>query len=404
MSNDHHETKYQDNNSIRPFNMNIPQRNIDELRARLAQTRWPSQLPGGGWNRGIPVAYLKELAEYWQNEYDWREYEQQLNAFPQFITDIEGQQIHFLHVRSPEPNALPLIMTHSWPNSIVEFINMIGPLSNPRAYGGDPSMAFHIVAPSLPGFAFSTFPEPADERPWSIKRVVRVWAELMRRLGYETYGAHGNDAGALVSPELAILDAEHTIGVHITGGLGIPMGDPNELDGLSEEEMAEFTRLAELFAGGSGYAPYLSNRPQTLSYGLLDSPVAGLAYLVERFKEFDGWPNNSEELPQEPIHKDLLLTNATLYWFTQTAASSSWTYYEGAAGMPANQMKVPTGVSHGGGSVFRRIAEAKNNIVHWSNRESGSHMVAMADPDSLIEDIRVFFSKLRCFRHVEKSV
>ncbi|MFG1732550.1 epoxide hydrolase family protein [Paenibacillus sp. 843] len=395
MSNNHHDTKYQDKISIRPFNMNIPQRNIDELRARLAQTRWPSQLPGAGWNRGIPVAYLKELVEYWQNEYDWREYEQQLNAFPQFITDIEGQQIHFLHVRSPEPDALPLIMTHSWPNSIVEFINMIGPLSNPRAYGGDPSMAFHIVAPSLPGFAFSTFPEPADERPWSIKRVARVWAELMRRLGYETYGTHGNDAGALVSPELAILDAEHTIGVHITGGLGIPMGDPNELDGLSEEEMAEFTRLAELFAGGSGYAPYLSNRPQTLSYGLLDSPVAGLAYLVERFKEFDGWPNNSEELPQEPIHKDLLLTNATLYWFTQTAASSSWTYYEGAAGMPANQMKVPTGVSHGGGSVFRRIAEAKNNIVHWSNRESGSHMVAMADPDSLIEDIRVFFSKLR---------
>lgn len=216
----------------------------------------------------------------------------------------------------------------------------------------------------------------------------------MRRLGYDRYGAHGNDAGALVSPELAILDAEHMIGVHITGGLGIPMGDPSELDGLREEEMAEISHLTELFAGGSGYAPYLTNRPQTLSYGLLDSPVAGLAYLVERFKEFDGWPNNTEEIPQEPIHKDLLLTNAGVYWFTQTAASSSWTYYEGAAGMPTNQMKVPTGVSHGGGSVFRRIAETKNNIIHWSNRESGSHMVAMADPESLIEDIRAFFSKL----------
>lgn len=394
MSNNHQDTMYQDSEiSIRPFHIDIPQKDIDDLRARIAHTRWPSQLPGGGWSRGIPVSYLKELVEYWQNEYDWREYEQKLNAFPQFITDIEGQQIHFLHVRSPEPHALPLIMTHSWPNSIVEFMNIIGPLTNPRAYGGDPSMAFHIVAPSLPGFGFSTFPEPADETPWSIKRVASVWAELMHRLGYEAYGAHGNDAGALVSPELAILDAEHMIGVHITGGLGIPMGDPSDLEELSEEELVEVAYLAELFSGGSGYAPYLSNRPQTLSYGFNDSPVAQIAYLVERFKEFDGWPINAEEVPLEPIHKDLLLTNATLYWFTETAASSSWTYYEGAAGMPTNQMKVPTGVSHGGGSAFRRIAEANNNIVHWSNRKSGSHMVAMADPESLIEDLRAFFSK-----------
>lgn len=395
MANNHQDTMYHDSEiSIRPFHIDIPQQDIDDLRARIAHTRWPSQVPGGDWSRGIPVSYLKELVEYWQNEYDWREYEQKLNAFPQFITDIEGQQIHFLHVRSPEPHALPLIMTHSWPNSIIEFMNIIGPLTNPRAYGGDPSMAFHIVAPSLPGFGFSAFPERTDERPWSIKRVARIWAELMRRLGYDRYGAHGNDAGALVSPELAILDAEHMIGVHITGGLGIPMGDPNELEGLSEEELAEVAYLAELFSGGSDYASYLSNRPQTLSYGFNDSPVAQLAYLVERFKEFDGWPINAEEVPLEPIHKDLLLTNATLYWFTETAASSSWTYYEGAAGMPTNQMKAPTGVSHGGGSVFRRIAEAQNNIIHWSNRESGSHMVAMADPESLIEDIRAFFSKL----------
>lgn len=396
MSNYLDDIKYQGSEApVRPFRIHIPQKDIDDLRTRIAHTRWPSQLPGGAWNRGIPVAYLKDLADYWQKEYDWREYEQKLNAFPQFMTDIEGQPIHFLHVRSPEPDALPLIMTHSWPNSIVEFMNIIGPLSNPRAFGADPSMAFHIVAPSLPGFGFSAFPEPTDGTPWSIKRVARAWAELMRRLGYDSYGAHGNDAGALVSPELAILDAEHMIGVHITGGLGIPKGDPSELEGFSKEELAEVTHMAEQFAGGSGYAPYLSNRPQTLSYGLNDSPVAELAYLVERFKEFDGWPSNSKEIQPEPIDKDLLLTNATLYWLTETAASSSWTYYEGAAGMPTNQKKVPTGVSHGGGLVFRRIAEAKNNIVHWSNRESGSHMVAMASPGSLVQDIRVFFNKLR---------
>ena len=380
--------------SVRPFHIHFPQKDIDDLRTRIAKTRWPFQIPGGDWKRGIPVAYLKELADYWLKEYDWREYEQKLNAFPQFMTNIDGQPIHFLHVRSPEPDALPLIMTHSWPNTVVEFMNIIGPLSNPSAYGEDPKMAFHIVAPSIPGFAFSPFPLGADESPWSIKRVAGIWAKLMHRLGYDVYGAHGNDAGALVSPELAILDAEHMIGVHLTGGLGIPMGDPSELEGASDEELAEMTRLAELFAGGSGYAPYLSNRPQTLSYGLHDSPVAALAYLIERYKEFDGWPQNKDDIPREPIHKDLLLTNATIYWLTETAASSSWTYYDGAAGMPTDQTKVPTGVSHGGGSIFRRMAEANNHIVHWSNLESGSHMVAMSDPDTLVQDIRAFFSKL----------
>ncbi|UHA73509.1 epoxide hydrolase family protein [Paenibacillus sp. 481] len=383
---------------IRTFRIDVSQADLDDLHERLSRTRWPAQLPGGEWNRGIPVAYLKELAEYWQHGYNWREHEAKLNKFPQFITEIDGQTIHFLHVRSPEVHATPLLMTHSWPNSIAEFMHMIGPLTNPSAYGGDPNKAFHVVVPSLPGFAYSSFADAAVESPWSIKRVAETWAQLMAILGYDRYGAHGNDAGALVSPELAVMDSEHVIGVHITAGLGMPTGDPSELEDLTDEERAELEQLADWFAGGSGYARYLANRPQTLSYGMNDSPVALLAFLLERFKEFDGWPgshtNIDNELIDEPIDRDQLLTTVTLYWLTHTAGSSSWPYYEGAAGMPINQTKVPTGVSHGGGSLFRRLAERNNHIVHWSSKKSSSHMVAMATPESLIDDIREFFSQL----------
>ncbi|MFI7124331.1 epoxide hydrolase family protein [Nonomuraea sp. NPDC050153] len=374
---------------ITAFRIDIPQEDLDDLRARLRRTRWARRLPGG-WNRGVPVAYLKELAEYWADGFDWRAQEARLNAFPQFTTDIDGQAIHFLHVRSPEPRALPLVITHSWPSSVAEFIDVIGPLTDPRAHGLDPDIAFHVVAPSLPGFAFSPFPEPADERPWSIERVARTWAELMRRLGYERYGAHGNDAGALVTPQLAALDGEHVVGSLITAGLGIPTGDPAQLEGLGEKETAELEELTSWMSGGSGYGPYLAARPQTLAHGFADSPVAQLAYLVERFKEFDGWGSGAE-----PIDRDLVLTNAALYWLTDTGGSSSWTYYEGAAGLPINQSAVPTGVTHGGPALLRRIAERDNDIVYWGDAQSPSHMVAMAVPDSLVAGIRAFFRMIR---------
>ncbi|MGH3585950.1 MAG: epoxide hydrolase, partial [Pseudonocardia sp.] len=337
---------------------------------------------------------LRELAEYWRTGYDWRAQEARLNAYQQFRTEIDGQPIHFLHVRSPEPDALPLVITHSWPNSVAEFVALIGPLTDPRAHGGDPAQAFHVVAPSLPGFAFSTFPEPADDRPWSAERVARTWAALMGRLGYERYGAHGNDAGALVSPQLALVDAEHLVGVHMTGGVGIPTGDPSELEGLSEDDRAGLERMASLFAGGSGYAAYLANRPQTLAYGWHDSPVAQLAYLVERLAEFDGWPTGADAaLPH--LDRDQLLTTASLYWFTESGGSSSWTYYDGAAGMPVDQDAVPTGVSHGGPDAFRRIAARGNDVVQWSGLDASSHMVAMVDAARLAADIGQFFGKLR---------
>lgn len=363
--------------NIEEFRVDVSQVELDELLGRLRRTRWAGQLPGGAWQRGVPVGYLRELVEYWQDGFDWRAQEARLNAFPQFTTVIDGQTVHFIHVRSPKAQAGPLIMTHSWPNSVAEFTDVINPLVE---------AGFDVVAPSLPGFGFSPFPEPADQRPWNIVRVAHTWATLMERLGYERYGAHGNDAGALVTPQLAALYPDRVIGSHITAGLGVPTGEPGELDGASEEELAGLSEMAALFAGGSGYGPYLANRAQTLAYGFADSPVAQLAYLVERFQEFDGWTG------VETVGRDQLLTNASIYWLTGTGGSSSWTYYEGAAGMPINQKAVPTGVSHGGYPIMRRIAERGNDIEHWAGRHASSHMVAMVDPEGLVDSITTFFA------------
>lgn len=380
--------------SVRPFTLAVPQAELDDLRRRIADTRWPTAL-SHRWDRGVPVPVLRELAERWA-ALDWRAAEAELNGFGQYTTDIDGQTLHFLHVRSPEPDALPLLLTHSWPNSVAEFTRIIGPLTDPRAHGGDPAQAFHVVAPSLPGFGFAAFDKAPDPEPWSLDRVADLWAALMARLGYTRYGAHGNDAGALVTPKLALADPEHVVGSHITGGVGMPTGDPEELAGLDDKERAEVEFVMEMFggSGGSEYAPYLANRPQTLGYGLTDSPTALLAYLLERYTEFDGWPEG-DAAPEPAFDLDQFLTTVSLYWFGGTAASAMWPYYEGAAGMPIDQDRVPTGVSHGGSAAFRRLAERGNDIAHWADHESPSHMVAMADPGNLVLDLREFFGRLR---------
>jgi hypothetical protein len=214
---------------IQSFRIEIPQADLDDLADRLGRTRWPSEIPGVGWSRGVPLDYLQELAEHWRTSYDWREHEAELNEYPQFTTTIDGQNIHFLHVRSPEPGAVPLILTHGWPMSVVEYLDDVGLLADPRSHGGDPADAFHLVIPSLPGFGFSG---PTTERGWNHYRTARAWAELMRRLGYDRYGAHGNDAGSLVSPELGRFDPDHVIGVHVTQIFSFPSGDPAELENL----------------------------------------------------------------------------------------------------------------------------------------------------------------------------
>jgi epoxide hydrolase len=378
--------------SIQPFTIAIPQAAVDDLRDRLGRTRWPGELPGVGWERGVPVDFLKELATYWANSYDWRAAEAELNRYPQFTTEIDGANIHFLHVRSPEADALPLIVTHGWPGSVVEFLRILGPLTNPAAHGADPADAFHVVAPSLPGFGFSG---PAPEAGWDTRRVARAWAELMRPLGYARYGAQGGDTGAIVSPELGRIDGKHVVGIHTNGLTVFPTGDTDELAELTDAERARLARLQQRSQDGQGYASLQSTRPQTIAYSLADSPVGQLAWIVEKFKE---WTDPAVELPEDAVDRDQLLTNVTLYWLTNTGGSSAQIYYEGrsAWGQPVQRSAVPTGVA-----VFpddfsiRRPVEREHTIVQWAEFDRGGHFAAMEVPDLLVGDIRTFFRNLR---------
>jgi epoxide hydrolase len=374
--------------AVQPFRIDVPEADLEDLRERLARTRWPGQLPGPGWSRGVPVAYLRRLAEHWRTAYDWREQEAGLNRLPQFTTEIGGQRIHFLHVRSPEPGALPLVLTHSWPSSVVEFTRMIGPLTDPRAHGADPAGAFHVVAPSIPGFGFSEAPRGTG---WTAARVAAIWAELMTRLGYERFGAQGNDAGAIISPELGRLHPDRVVGVHITGGVGFPTVD--QMSELTDEERSRLAGMYQMIEGGSFvHLEIQSRRPQTLAYGLQDSPVGQLAWIVERFKE---WTDPAAALPEDAVDRDQLLTNVTLYWLTGTAWSSMWMYYEGVAGWSPSQSLVPTGnVTFRDDPAVRRLAERENRIVHWSTFDRGGHFAAMEVPDLLVADIREFFAKV----------
>ncbi len=381
---------------IQPFRIAIPDAALDDLRERLARTRWPSELPGLGWSRGVPLGYLKELAEYWRTGYDWRAHEARLNAYPQFITEIDGQPIHFLHIRSPEPDALPLVLTHGWPGLFIEFLKVIGPLSDPRAHGGDPADAFHLVIPATPGFGFSG---PAREPGWTTMRVARAWAELMRRLGYERYGAQGGDTGAFVSPALGRVDPEHVVGVHVNAATYgfIPYETPSEeeLAELTDAERARIERLNHFNTEGNGYFQIQATRPQTIGYALADSPVAQLAWIVDVFKE---WSFPSSALPEAAIDRDDMLTNVSLYWFTGTGASSAHIYYEEMhSGIwheePAT---TPTGVAVFAQDIaIRRYAELGHNIVHWSEFDRGGHFAAMEAPDLLVDDVRAFFRRFR---------
>jgi epoxide hydrolase len=374
---------------ISPYRIDISQGALDDLRDRLGRTRWPDELPGVGWDLGVPLDYLKGLAEYWATTYDWRGQEAALNEFAQFTTVIDDQNVHFLHVRSPEPEALPLLITHGWPGSVAEFLDIIGPLTDPAAHGGDPADAFHVIAPSIPGFGFSG---PTHETGWNTVRVAYAWAELMRRLGYERYGAQGGDTGALVSPELGRIDPEHLAGIHVNNLLTFPSG---ELHDLSDADQGRLKLMQRWQNEMAGYASIQSTRPQTLAYALTDSPAGQLAWIVEKFKE---WTDPAARLPEDAVDRDRLLTDVSIYWLTATAGSSARLYYEGAKswGQPTEPSAVPTGVA-----VFpmditiRSIAESQHNIVHWTEFDRGGHFAAMEAPGLLVADIREFFRPLR---------
>jgi epoxide hydrolase len=384
--------------TMEPFRIEIPQAHIDDLRQRLANTRWPAELAGFGWERGVPLGYLKELAEYWRTSFDWRSVEAEFNQYPQFRTEIDGEDIHFFHVRSPEPDATPLLLTHGWPGGFTEFASVIGPLTDPVAHGGDPADAFHLVIPSIPGYGFSTLRETG----WDVPRIAGAWARLMGQLGYERYVAQGGDAGAVISLVLGLVDPAHVLGVHVNMLMTFPSGDPAELADLSETDQARLAQLGRFGADQSGYMKIQQTRPQTLGYGLTDSPVGQLAWIVEKFQE---WTDASAKLPEEAIDRDRILALVTLYWLTGTAGSSAHFYYEGAAdveravsGAVPPPQTVPVGVAVFPYDLFlpiRRLADRDiPTITHWSEFEHGGHFAALEEPESLVEDIRAFVRSL----------
>jgi pimeloyl-ACP methyl ester carboxylesterase len=383
---------------IRPFRIEVPQGELDDLRDRLDRTRWPSAIPGIGWARGVPLAYLKGLADYWANGFDWRGQEARLNALPQFVTTIDGQDVHFLHIRSPEPGALPLIVCHGYPGSVVEFMNIIGPLTDPVSHGGDAADAFHVVAPSIPGFGFST---PVRETGWEMARTARAFAELMDRLGYERYGAQGGDVGSGIVGMLAGFDRDRVTGIHtnsdplaVIGALDYLPEGAARLAGLSEEDRAAVERARALTDAGSGYLKLQSNRPQAIAYSLTDSPVGQLAWIVDNFRE---WTDAAAELPEDAVDLDQLLTNVSVYWFTGTGTSAANFLYETGH---STEWGAP-GTAPQGWALFaaqrfvRAMMDPDHEIEHWSEFDQGGHFAAMETPDLLVGDVRKFFRALR---------
>ncbi|MFJ8991845.1 alpha/beta fold hydrolase [Streptomyces sp. NPDC102279] len=390
-----------DTPGVRPFRLDIPQSDLDDLHQRLDRTRWPDELPGVGWAYGVPRDYLQELVRYWRHDYDWRAAEARLNTWPQFTTEIDGARLHFAHIRSPEPDATPLIVTHGWPGSIVEFTDIVGPLTDPRAHGGDPADAFHLVVPSIPGFGLSG---PTRDTGWEFTRVAAAFATLMERLGYRRYGAQGGDWGGAISRELGRSHPERLIGVHLNllpGSSATVEPTAGELAALSPEErertLVSWRRGQAWNREEGGYAAIQATRPQTLAYALTDSPVGQLAWIAEKFRQW----TDSGDRPEDAVDRDLLLTDVMLYWLTGTAGSSARIYYERAHadywGKPPEPSVAPTALAVFPEENFvplRHVAERTDRIVRWTEFDRGGHFAAMEAPDLLVADVRAFFREL----------
>jgi epoxide hydrolase len=368
---------------IRPFVVEVPQADLDDLQRRLEHTRFAAAAPGDSWEYGTPESYLREMVDHWRTGFDWRAQEARMNTYPNFLTEIDGQTIHFVHVRSAEPEARALVLTHTYPGSFAEFLDMIGPLTDPVAHGGRPEDAFHVVIPSIPGFGFST---PLVDGGWTMARVARAWDTLMRRLGYESYGAHGSDGGAMVSRELSVLNPDGFLGAHVLQLFSFPSGAPGEMDGFGPKEYAALAHL-QWFQSVGGYNAMNGTRPQTIAASLSDSPVGQLAY-SELFENF----GNGTSL----VGRDQVLTQVSLYWLTNTAATAIRYHYEEqhASTEPVvSQGRIGVAVFKDDFQIIRAFAERDNaNIDHWSEFERGGHFAALEVPEDVVADLRTFFS------------
>jgi epoxide hydrolase len=375
--------------AITPFRLAVPGADLDDLRDRLRRTRWPERETVDDWSQGIPLAYVRELCAHWADGYDWRATEARLNGLGQFRTVIDGLGIHGLHVRSPHEGALPLVLTHGWPGSVVEFLDIIGPLTDPVAHGGDAAEAFHVVCPSLPGYGFSDRPS----RPgWSVERIARAWAELMRRLGYDRYGAQGGDWGSMVTADLGRLDPDHVAGIHLNMVVARPSSDGGE---PTESELAALAAYDEHRRWGTGYSKQQSTRPQTLGYGLVDSPAGQCAWIVEKFW---AW-TDCEGHPENALTRDQMLDNVMLYWLPATGASSARLYWESFTTPGLQPVDVPVGCSIFPKEIIRpprRWAETRfTDLRYWNEVERGGHFAAFEQPGLFVDEVRSFFRLVR---------
>ena len=375
---------------IEPFNLTIPDTALADLRARLEGTRWPEREPVEDDRQGVRLADAQALCAYWCDSYDWRRCEAQLNSLGQFRTTIDGLGIHFLHVRSPEPGALPLVLTHGWPGSVVEFLKVIGPLTDPVAHGGKAEDAFHVVVPSLPGYGFSDKPAEAG---WSVERIAAAWVVLMRRLGYDRYVAQGGDWGSAVTSAMATIRPPELAAIHLNFVIAVPTLE--DLANLSEDEKAALAKLQRFSAEGRGYAAIQSTRPQTLGYGLTDSPAGQAAWIFEKLVE---WMDCGGD-PLSVVSYDDMLDNIMLYWLPANAASSARLYWESMANFAAGATDLPVGCSIFPGEITRPIRKWATrkypNLIHWNELERGGHFAAFEQPDLFVSELRSAFRPIR---------
>ncbi len=376
--------------AITPFRIEASDADLEDLRRRLAATRWPEPETVDDWSQGIPLAYVQEVCAYWGEKYDWRAREARLNEFPQFVTEIEGIDIHFIHARSPHEEALPLVVTHGWPGSIVEFHKVIEPLTNPTAFGGDAADAFHVVCPSLPGYGFSDKPAATG---WSADKIATAWDTLMPRLGYDRFVAQGGDWGALVTTCIGVQNLGHCAAVHLNMPIAPP--DPETLSDLTETEQGAMASMQHYQDWDSGYSKQQSTRPQTVGYGLVDSPAGQAAWILEKFwswMDCDGHPENV-------LTRDELLDNVMLYWLPGTAASSARLYWESCRTPGLDIVSMPTGCSIFPKEIFRssrRWAEKRfTNLIHWNELDKGGHFAAFERPETFVDEVRTCFRGVR---------
>lgn len=380
--------------AITPFNVSIEEKNLEDLRDRIGRTRWPEQETCSGWDQGVPLDYAQELAHYWLKEYDWRRWENQLNQWPQFKTEIDGVDIHFIHQLSPHDNALPVIISHGWPGSVVEFHKVIDQLTDPTRFGGSGEDAFHVVIPSLPGYGFSGKPTQPGT---SVEAIGRTWGKLMARLGYTRYVAQGGDWGSIITQSIGLTETVHCAAIHTNMPLVIP--DPDTMDNLTEREQAALEAMNYYYESDSGYSKIQSTRPQTIGYSLADSPVGQMAWVIDKFYSWTDCEKDGVKHLENVLTKDDLLDNVMMFWLNNCSASSARLYWESFNKPNMDPIHMPTGCSIYPKEIFRcsrRWAEKRfSHLIHFNELDRGGHFAALEQPETFVKELRDCFRSMR---------